>query len=129
MVDIGEKDTLVKMVSWSFLVGVIIAVVVGFFWNYIGANWQGYIAAFLAILGLIIGLAAVFGLSNITEEKTLMFLIAALLILGIGATGGLFSNVMYIGDFFNGITKALAFFIAPAAGLISIKTFWDIGRK
>mgnify|MGYP000082395581 CR=1 FL=1 len=125
----AEKELLAKAGSWAFLVGIIVAVIAGIFWIYIPEEIEGYISAFLAILGLIVGIVAFFGLGTITKEEVPNFLIAAVVIVGIGATASLFGGIPDpVGWLFENIAKALAVFIAPAAGLLAIRAIWDIGK-
>ena len=124
-----EKDMLTKAGAWAFLVGIIIAILAGIFWNYMGSDVLGYVSGFLALLGLIVGIIAFFGLGTITKEEIPNFLIAALVIVGIGATATLFGNIPDpVGWLFENVAKALAVFIAPAAGLLAIRAIWDIGK-
>ena len=124
----AEKDMLTKAGAWAFLVGIIIAILAGIFWNYMGSDVLGYVSGFLALLGLIVGIIAFFGLGTITREEIPNFLIAALVIVGIGATATLFGMVPLIGWLFEGVATTLAVFIAPAAGLLAIRAIWDIGK-
>ncbi|HDI23842.1 MAG TPA: hypothetical protein ENF40_01320 [Thermoplasmatales archaeon] len=126
----AEKDVLAKAGAWAFLIGIVVAVVVGIFWErwIEGSSAAAYISGFLAVLGLIVGIIAFFGLGTITREEIPNFLIAALVIVGIGATATLFGMVPLIGWLFEGVATTLAVFIAPAAGLLAIRAIWDIGK-
>ena len=125
----AEKELLSKAGAWAFLIGIIIAILAGMFWRYMGSDILGYVTGFLAILGLIVGIIAFFGLGTITKEEIPNFLIAALVIVGIGATATLFGNIPDpVGWLFENVAKALAVFIAPAAGLLAIRAIWDIGK-
>ena len=74
---------------------------------------------------------AFFALGNIAPEKVPTFLIAALLLVGIGAAlqQDFFVNLKYIGPYFTNIAAMLAVFIAPAAGLLAIRAIWDAGKS
>ena len=127
----AEKEILAKAGAWAFLIGIIIAILAGIFWEpwIEDAGATPYISGFLAILGLIVGIIAFFGLGTITKEEIPNFLIAALVIVGIGATATLFGNLPDpVGWLFENVAKALAVFIAPAAGLLAIRAIWDIGK-
>ena len=126
----AEKDVLAKAGAWAFLIGIVVAVVVGIFWErwIEGSSAAAYISGFLAVLVLIVGIIAFFGLGTITREEIPNFLIAALVIVGIGATATLFGMVPLIGWLFEGVATTLAVFIAPAAGLLAIRAIWDIGK-
>jgi len=118
-----------KIASWLFLIGVLIAVIVGLV---SGANvWSdtsGYINVILAVLGFLVGVMSFFAIGNITAEKVPTFLIAALILVGIGATATYFQDLQVIGDLYMGIASTLAIFAAPAAGLLAIRAIWDAGK-
>lgn len=125
----AEKEMLSKAGAWAFLIGIIIAIIAGIFWNYLlSKDIQGYVSGFLAIIGLIVGIIAFFGLGTITKEEVPNFLIAALVLVGIGATASLFGGVPLINKLFEGVATTIAVFIAPAAGLLAIRAIWDIGK-
>ncbi len=73
--------------SWLFLIGIVVSIIVGLI---VGANvWQdsnGYVALVLAALGFVVGILSFFAIGSITQEKVPTFLIAALILIGIGAT-------------------------------------------
>ncbi|OYT60718.1 hypothetical protein B6U81_04490 [Thermoplasmatales archaeon ex4484_30] len=120
--------------SWVFLIGIIIAIVLGLV---LGAGNSGridltndttaYIAAILGIIGLIAGILALLGMGTITKEEIPTFMIATVIILVIGASD-VFDGLKWFGDYLMGIVTALGIFISPLAGLIAIKAIWDIGK-
>lgn len=118
-----------KIASWLFLIGVLIAVIIGLIG---GANlWtdaSGYINITLAALGFIVGILSFFAIGNITTERIPTFLIAALILVVIGATATWFQQLNLIGDIYMGIAGTLAVFAAPAAGLLAIRAIWDAGK-
>ena len=118
-----------KVASWLFLVGVLIAVIVGLV---TGANlWEdtsGYVNVVLAVLGFVVGILSFFAIGNITTERVPTFLIAALILVGIGATATWFEQLQVIGQIYMGVASTLAVFAAPAAGLLAIRAIWDAGK-
>jgi len=118
-----------KIASWIFLIGVLIAVIVGLI---TGANvWTdttGYVNIILAVLGFLVGILSFFAIGNITSEKVPTFLIAALILVGIGATATYFQELQLIGNLYMGIASTLAVFAAPAAGILAIRAIWDAGK-
>lgn len=139
MVEIGEKEKsiLAKAGAWSFMGGVIIALIVGLV---IGAgtlealdspdagDTEGYIASVLVVLGFIVGIVSALGLGTISKEEVTAFLVAsiALVVVGIGAT--LFSKIPLVGAYLGGISGAMLMFFAPAAVIVALKTLWDLGK-
>lgn len=120
-----------KISSWLFLIGVLLAVIFGLIF---GANlWQdpnNYVALILVILGFVVGVLTFLAIGNVSHEKIPTFLLAALMLVGIGTAGSTdwFSGLNYIGPYFTSIATMLAVFIAPAAGLLAIRAIWDAGK-
>ncbi len=118
--------------SWLFLIGILIAVIVGII---VGANWYTdtslFIAAILAVLGFIVGVLSFFAMGSITHERVPTFLIAALTLVGIGALSSTWTFGTWGGlePFFRNITQYIAVFAAPAAGLLAIRAIWDAGKS
>ena len=117
--------------SWLFLIGILIAVIVGIIfaanetWL---ASYSGTISTLLAVLGFVVGILSFFAVGNITKDKVPTFLIAALMLVGIGASAQFFTHIDYIGPYFTWIAGMLAVFVAPAAGLLAIRAIWDAGK-
>ena len=123
------EEILKKIGSWLFLIGILIAVIVGLLSG--GNVWtdtSGYINIILAVLGFIVGILSFFAVGAITQEKLPTFLIAALILVGIGATATWFESLSLIGELYMGIAGTIAVFAAPAAGLLAIRAIWDAGK-
>ncbi|KYK22986.1 hypothetical protein AYK24_08070 [Thermoplasmatales archaeon SG8-52-4] len=124
-------EVLKKIGSWLFLLGILIAVIVGII---IGADetilqeQQTIIYSLLAVLGFVVGILSFFAVGQITKENVPTFLIAALMLVGIGATTSFFDQIDVIGPYFTQIAGMIAIFVAPAAGLLAIRTIWDTGK-
>lgn len=124
-------DILKKIGSWLFLLGILIAVIVGII---IGADetilqeQETIIYSLLAVLGFVVGILSFFAVGQITKENVPTFLIAALMLVGIGATTSFFDQIEVIGPYFTQIAGMIAIFVAPAAGLLAIRTIWDTGK-
>ena len=116
--------------TWLFLLGIVIAIIVGLL---MGANvytdTNGYAAVILAALGFIVGVLSFFAVGTITKEEVPTFLIAALLLVGVGAATTLLSGFKIIGPYLAGIAVMIAAFIAPAAVILAIRAIWDIGKS
>ena len=123
------EEILKKIGSWLFLIGILISVIIGLA---VGANLytdtNNYAALLLAILGFVVGVLSFFAVGTITQEKVPTFLIAALILVGIGASTEYFANLDIIGELYLGIAGMLAVFAAPAAGLLAIRAIWDAGK-
>ena len=118
--------------SWLFLVGILIAIIVGLI---VGADWYTdsslYVAAILGVLGFVVGILSFFAIGTITQERVPTFLIAALILVGIGATSATWTFGTWGGlaPYLTGITTYIAIFAAPAAGLLAIRAIWDAGKS
>ena len=114
------------------MLGLVIAVLVGLIFSAnatIKTDYQNYVGAILAILGFVIGLLSFFAISNITQDKTPMFLIGALILVILAYT----ARTWTIGRrtfqaYFTNIVTYLAVFAAPAAVLLAIRALWDAGK-
>ncbi|MBP1662461.1 MAG: hypothetical protein H6P94_710 [Thermoplasmatales archaeon] len=131
------KDMMGKVAIWAFIIGALIALLVGLWQAYtLEQNEQpvfttdmgGWIAWILAILGAIVGLLAMLGKGTITKSEIPAFLMAGIALLVMYGTFQGFSIDPWIGSLFKGVSQALAIFIAPAVGILAIKAIWDIGK-
>ncbi len=127
-----NMQNLVKKIgSWLFLIGILLAVILGIVFAAdanLMASYEGAIYTILAVLGFVVGILSFLALGNITKERVPTFLIAALMLVGIGATSTFFQNIEFIGPYFTAIAGMIAIFVAPAAGLLAIRAIWDAGK-
>lgn len=118
--------------TWLFLIGILISIIVGLI---IGINFYtgptSYVTVALAVLGFVVGILSFFIVGTITKENLPTFLIAALLLIGIGASmqTDFFKNILYIGPILYNIAVMIVVFAAPAAGLLAIRAIWDAGKS
>lgn len=135
----AKDDLMLKIGSWSFLIGIIIALIIGLYQaitlengnNFFGTNTGGAVAWVLAILGAIVGIIAFFGKGTITKQEVPGFLLAGIgLVVMFGVFNGM--NLMlkpWIGSLLSGVSMSLSIFVAPAVGILAIKTIWDMGKE
>lgn len=126
-----------KLGSWLFLLGILVAVIVGVAIGYNGGveemenlTWTTPAGALLAVLGFIVGILSFFAIGSITKERVPTFLIGALILVVIGASAATWEFGDYYGlvPYFQSITTCIALFAAPAAGLLAIRAIWDAGK-
>ena len=110
---------------YAFLIGVVIAVLAGIGTSLaaLNANIVGIVSLILLVLGLIVGYL------NIGQKEVQKFLIVAL---AIGAWGsGMFlpigSFIPIVGNLVEAVILNLAAFVAPAAIVVALKAFYDLG--
>ena len=131
-----------KIGSWAFLIGILIALLVGIYTAYtieadgllmsfLYTNTGGWVAWLLAVLGAIVGIISVLGKGTITAKEGPGFLMAGIaLVVMAGAFWG-WATVLqpYIGALLAGVSMCIAIFVAPAVGILAIKAIWDIGKE
>lgn len=104
--------------AWAFLIGVILAVIVGLFsTQLVGQDW---ILIVLVLAGLIIGFLNVSG----KEVKDFLLIGTALVIVGRFGGDALF-NVSYIGP----ILSALVILFAPATIIVALKAAFALAKN
>ena len=100
----SKDDMMHKVGSWSFLIGILIALIAGLYHAYTAASVNpiffttdagGLVAWVLAIIGVIVGVLSVLGRGTITKKETPSFLLAgiALVVMG-GIFYGLFGGIL-----------------------------------
>lgn len=135
----AKEDMMMKYGTWAFLIGILIALIVGIYnaytiesttvTHFFEEDAGGWVAWLLAIIGVIVGLLAFFGRGTITEKEVPGFLMAGIaLVVMYGVFQGI-TITPYIGALLWGISESLAIFVAPAVGILAIKAIWDIGRE
>ena len=137
-----------KVGSWAFIIGVIIALIVGLLQAssleaaiddplkagdiFFATDNGGLVAWALAVIGAIIGILAVLGRGTITAKEVPGFLIAGigLLLMGSVFTGitTMYPLTPWIGSLLSGVSVSLSIFVAPAVGILAIKAIWDMGK-
>ena len=119
----GKTNVLGMIGFWAFILGLVIAVVVGIMaaLGMAGAGLMSAVIIILIILGLIIGFL------NITAKEILLFLVATIALI---VVGGVFAplSTFGIGAILDNILALIATLMAPAAIVAAIKTLWTVGK-
>jgi hypothetical protein len=100
--------------KWAFIIGLVIAVLAGLFFQPEWAIWV------LAILGVIVGFL------NITAEDTRAFLLAAIA-LTLSATAP--NTIPFVGTSFTVIMSFVVAFVAGATLVVAFKELFQIARS
>ena len=111
-----------KMGQWAFIIGVLVAVLIGLFSATLSEDVQGWLVLLLVVLGLVVGLL------NVTEKETTSFLIAAAALLITGTTGGSLAIIPMIGSYLQGIVMNIAVFVTPAAIVVALKAIQSLAK-
>jgi hypothetical protein len=114
-----------KIGQYSFVVGVIIAVVLGLTIPALEAATP-WLTSLLILLGLIVGFL------NVAGKQTHDFLIVAVILVLLSYAGGAantLGNVMYIGPYLQGIFQGILSFIIPATVVVGLKDILRLADK
>ena len=114
-----------KIGEWAFIIGVIVAVVVGLFSSNLSGNVEGWLILLLVVLGLIVGLL------NVTEKETTPFLVASAALILVGTTGTHLSQIdlgFGLGKYLENIVQNIAVFAAPAAIVVALKALQSLAK-
>jgi hypothetical protein len=108
-----------KIGELAFLVGVLIAILVGLFQQGVAT---GTLATILVILGIIVGFL------NISAKETTPYLVAAIALLAASGASG-FISIWVIGSYLVAMLGNIALFVAPAAVIVALKTIITLAKK
>ena len=104
--------------SWAFLIGVVLAVLLG-----LTGSISGTMLWILVIIGLIVGLL------NVTEEETSPFLMSGIVLIIASAFGQDVLSAVPSGTLvLNNVLQALLVIFVPATIVVAIKNVFRIAR-
>jgi hypothetical protein len=107
-----ESNVIQKIGSWAFLIGVIIAIIAGFW------KLNTIMTAVLIILGLIVGFL------NVTGKETTPFLLATVALVIVTYFGG---NVLApVSDTLQQILNAIIVFVIPSTIVVALKAIYAL---
>jgi uncharacterized membrane protein YbaN (DUF454 family) len=121
---VNTEITPEKIGAWSFIIGVVIAIVVGLVGSSIGMPVTSTtVVLVLGLLGIIVGVL------NVTDREVGLFLIATIAFLTAAtALEKVLVAVPTFGNILNPVIQCVALFVAPGAAIIAIKALWDISK-
>ncbi len=129
----GKATNTGKYGEWAFLLGVVLALIVGLFSVQLEeAGAALYVMGVLAVLGLVVGLL------NIKEKEVNSFLLAAITLLMVASSWGPITEMLsevvggygvIIAGWLTMFFSALAAFVAPAALIIALKAIYNLATK
>ena len=107
-----------RLAHYAFFVGLLIAIVAGFFRDVVGPE---VLVTTLVILGMLVGLF------NLTAKETVPFLVAAIALMLAGIVNlGLIPGV---GLYLRSILSNIVVFVVPGAILVGMKTIWKLASE
>jgi hypothetical protein len=115
-----EASLLAKVGSWAFIIGLVVAVLVGLFSN---VKSSATITSVLIVLGLIVGFL------NVTGRETTPFLLATVSLVIVSSFGGnVLAEVAYIGITMQNVLNAIMIFVIPATIIVSLKAIYALAH-
>jgi hypothetical protein len=110
-----EKMEIHRVAHYAFFVGLLIAIVAGFFRNVVGPE---VLVTTLVILGFLVGLF------NLTAKETTPFLVASIALMLAGIVNlGLIPGV---GIYLRSILSNIVVFVVPGAIILGMKAIWKL---
>jgi len=113
-----------KLGQWAFIIGVLLAIVVGVF--SVGLkDYAGTLSLVLVVLGLVVGFL------NISEKETTPFLVAAIALIATAASVDTLKTIdlgVSLGIYLAGIVSQIAVFVAPAAVIVALKAINSLAK-
>jgi len=122
----GEIKVEQKIGHYSFIGGVIIAIVLGLFSTQVGATAGAWLASLLVVLGLIVGFL------NVSGKETKEFLTVGTVLVIAAFAGGAsdtLGGVQIIGPYLSGIFSQILAFVVPALVVVGLKDIWALGQN
>ncbi len=111
--------------NYSFVVGVIIAVVLGLASQKLGgaAVW---LWSLLVVLGLVVGILNISG----KETKEFLFVTVALVLVAFAGSNQVESwkDVQIIGPYLKGVFDSILAFVVPASVVVALKNVWNLAK-
>jgi hypothetical protein len=107
----------------AFAVGIVLALILGVFSNFLAANVNTLVMSVLILLGLIVGFF------NITEKETGNYLMAAVslfLITTLGKTAIL--DIQIIGSYLAATLVAIMAFVMPAVIVVATRAIYRLSK-
>jgi len=105
---------------WAFILGVILALILGIF----VPTGSATLTSILILLGIIVGFL------NITDKETKDYLLAAVTLVIITSLGGaVLGNIEIIGPYIVGVFSAIMTFVIPATIIVALKTIYSIAQS
>jgi len=106
--------------AWAFLVGVVLAIIIGFFAGSLTPTTYRGILIALVVIGIVIGLL------NVKAKESSKFLFAALALVIVGYTGGtvVLTVIPRLAEFFS----ALMILFVPTTIIVALKTVFEASK-
>ena len=120
---VKSKENLIG--AYSFLIGVILAIITGILQKYMGASASNLPYALLMILGVFVGF------SNAGDKDSITFLLASLalvIVSGFGQSTLIYVSTIPILSSLNSILASLLVMLVPATIIVALKTVFSVAK-
>ncbi|MBI2108321.1 hypothetical protein HYU10_00195 [Candidatus Woesearchaeota archaeon] len=115
-----------KLGSYSFIVGVIVAIVLGVASPQLGVQAVTWLTSLLIVAGLVIGFL------NVTGKETKEFLMVSVALVIVAFAGKdlvSLENVEIIGNYLQGIFQSVLAIVIPATIVVALKDIWELAKE
>jgi len=113
-----------KIGSYSFIVGVIVAVVLGIAASALGTATP-WLISLLILAGLVVGFLNVSG----KETKEFVLMSVSLVIVAFaGNASSTLGSVQVVGPYLQGILSSILAFVVPATVVVALKDIWGLAK-
>ena len=111
--------------KYSFIIGVIIAVILGLAIPML-SQATPWLVSLMVILGLIVGFLNISG----KESRDFLLVAVALVIVSFaGSAGAIFANVEFVGQYLQGVFTQIMAFVIPATVIVGLKDIWALAQS
>lgn len=107
-----------KIGPWAFLIGLVLAVLAGFF-----AAADATIVLVLAVLGIVVGLL------NVSDKETVPFLVATIAFMLAASSLNIVFAVLPMMSSMSNVMSLIGVFVAPAAAVVAIKAIYGAAKE
>ena len=114
-----------KLGQWAFIIGVLLAILVGVFAANLQSETKGTLTLVLVVLGLVVGFL------NVTEKETTPFLVAAAALMLTATSVSTLQSInlgVDLGIYLASIVSQIAVFVAPAAVIVALKAINSLAK-
>ena len=112
--------------DYAFIIGVIIAVVLGLAASKLGTSTVDVLWLLLVVLGLVVGFLNVSG----KETKDFLWVTVALVVVAFAGSSQIsgWANLKVIGPYLSGIFNSMLAFVVPASVVVALKAVWGMTK-
>ncbi len=113
-----------KIGEVSFVLGVVLAVILGLIGSYLG-TLEPWLISLLIVLGLIVGFVNIGGKDT---KDFVLIAVALVLVAYVGGASGTLTTILYIGEYLAGVFNAIMAFVVPAVVVVALKDIYALAQ-